>query len=637
MALDRISETIAHFAGFFELMENGVRLRPDSDGFNWQDNGFGPHKPLTVTPHGPTDEFDLAGYIPGLTPFWFFYQNPELFSLSMTSGLADLIHKADDPENMLDAGENAIPTASAFPGFGGYELPTAPSHFQVTFQMNHLSDNDMLGVTDVNDFISASVFAETMQVLVTYAGEISVVHPETFAAVMDDAADVHTQIMSGAGSGGTDTGGNATVSHIVGVETSGVMIDGVAADSMPDMSDILPVYHQADDNEDLVNLFEAEDGHSTVTGGNFVINETVISQQAPDAGLIIVAGDVISLTSISQTNVLQNIDQGIETEDASDLLINASEITLNSSLEDGSASGQVTMPSNWNVTRIEGDLISANWVEQQNFITDHDTATITWSAEDSYISLGENTGLNQVLSLDFTMHYDLIIIGGQMVDFNLIRQTNILLDDDTLSWDADHSFGAGGADNLLANFAQVNSTGTDSYQTLNSEYSDLIDGLADGYDGFPVGVDLSAAGGGTLNVLYISGDYFNVNMIDQINTLGDADQVDVVFDAMSERAAETDGDITFTHGSNALVNIATILDSGLDSTVMAGGQIYDDATLYQAGMVTEAGEDGMPPALATEAVAFLMEDATALPEDVSHVHPEAYSEAPADIMQCMTA
>ena len=69
-------------------------------------------------------------------------------------------------------------------------------------------------------------------------------------------------------------------------------------------------------------------------------------------------------------------------------------------------------------------------------------------------------------------------------------------------------------------------------------------------------------------------------------------------------------EVTVTSGSNLQVNAASIVAQGLDSTVMAGGEAYSDALIYQAELI----DDCAPPAgvqmdkLATEAVAFLADD-----------------------------
>jgi hypothetical protein len=71
-----------------------------------------------------------------------------------------------------------------------------------------------------------------------------------------------------------------------------------------------------------------------------------------------------------------------------------------------------------------------------------------------------------------------------------------------------------------------------------------------------------------------------------------------------------DGPVTITTGSNAVINIASILEYGLDSIVMVGGEVYDDVLLHQASLI-DPDADALGVAhtpLANEAVAFLADD-----------------------------
>jgi hypothetical protein len=94
-------------------------------------------------------------------------------------------------------------------------------------------------------------------------------------------------------------------------------------------------------------------------------------------------------------------------------------------------------------------------------------------------------------------------------------------------------------------------------------------------------------------------------------------------------------------GSNLLANTATIHDGGLDSVVMAGGDIYTDALIHQAELVSpDASPTGVAqaaqPALASEAVVFLadgMIDAPGVAE--ANLAPAAMDGGGVDLMQTM--
>lgn len=627
MPLDHISEVVAHFIGCFNLDEEGPRLRDPDEAVNWRPEEYPELNPFGLADPISLPGFKLAGYDPGLTPFWFSYMTPDLSmpavrAIATDGGTAPWWRDSDRPPGDTMG-------LSGTSGTVRFEIPTAPSQLTVSFQLNVMADNDSLGVHDLYAFKPVSDFEHPMSDLVAQARAISADFPTS----LNDVIAAPVPIFSDAVNSDESDSSDVVSAEFQGEASYQTVVNGEVVTELPVLSELFPDYFQADDTEET-SYFDAEAGHNTVSGGNFLINETIIVQAAPDAGLILVAGDVISLNATSQTNVLQNNDIGTDPEGLVDLAVNAAQMvqTVTSVEETDDAPA---MPSNWAVTRIDGDLINTNWVQQHNFITDHDTATITWSASDSFILTGGNTGLNQVISVNIAMNYDLIVIGGQMIDMNLIHQMNVLLDDDTLCADTDLPFTASGGDNLLCNLATIQQQGSDSFQNLTAEYADVIEGLGGGSDVFPTGADLSAAGDGMLSVLYISGDYINVNSVEQINTLGDADQVGVAFDGMSEYALETDGDITFTLGSNALVNVATIIDDGIDSTVMAGGDIYDDAMLYQAELIENDAGSSAP--LASEAVVFLMDETHSVPNELPLIGPDHPDECPSDITQCMIA
>ena len=238
--------------------------------------------------------------------------------------------------------------------------------------------------------------------------------------------------------------------------------------------------------------------------------------------------------------------------------------------------------------------------------------------------------------------YDLIMIGGNMISINWISQVNVMIDNDTLTYSGTVPGAFSGGDNLLFNGAIINSTGIDSYGQMQDNFATASTSLADGgltidesvaHDSVFEGVDI-------LRVLYIDGDFTTINWIEQTNVLGDSDQVHLALDNLE---AATGASVTVTTGSNATVNVASITEYGVDSMIAVNGDVYDDALLYQAGLVdTDADPLGVDmPALASEAVAFLADDM--MSPDTGHA-PDApititasESTASSDVMQSMLA
>jgi hypothetical protein len=143
---------------------------------------------------------------------------------------------------------------------------------------------------------------------------------------------------------------------------------------------------------------------------------------------------------------------------------------------------------------------------------------------------------------------------------------------------------------------------------MDAYHADLADAVMTGATGaIPLPVsDAAFEGSGTLNVLYITGDFLTLNMVDQTNVLGDADQVA----ALATEATYAGGaEVAVISGANALVNQATINTIGVDSDIHVAGEIYSDALIYQANFIEEGATDPYaaqgPAALASEAVLFL--------------------------------
>ena len=84
------------------------------------------------------------------------------------------------------------------------------------------------------------------------------------------------------------------------------------------------------------------------------------------------------------------------------------------------------------MTEIKGDMIFLNWVEQLNFMIDNDIHILSSTGVKTIVTTGENIALNDMSFTELGFHFDLIIVGGSIYDGNIIKQTNILLDDDLI-------------------------------------------------------------------------------------------------------------------------------------------------------------------------------------------------------------
>jgi len=662
MALDRTTEFVAHFIGAFQIAEDEARMRETTDGFRRAPDpqtDYDPRAPgetLLRAPYSP------EGYDPGLTPF--------RFPHAPAGGVAGAPAHADGWTAPQVPVHLAVPQGARLPSW--FEAPPAPPP-PVTFappppsqiavvahQANALVDHDVIAMGDTVDFAPPEVHHATLTGMVGAARAMS---PDPGGSPVEMAGTATTlgaataAGFDGAATAAVGLGGTATV--LTGTAATGGIVDGAAVETAPPLAELMPGHHQPADTgapetpatdalapggsaQGAAATFDVPEGHAVVAGGNLALNETLIAVRPVDAPVIAVMGDAVSMTAVSQVNVIRDVDTGAPgTVPSPSVAINAADISAVSSVPDDAPAPPDTLPVGWGVTRIEGDLVAVAWVDQYNFVSDHDRTEITFSGQDTRIITGDNVAFDQVSLTALSQSYDLIVVGGRMIDLTTIGQTNVLLDDDAVTYSGDWPPAVSLDDNLAYNGASIASVGVDVQGALGADLAAAGAAFADGATTLSADVAQDDMFYGTpyLSVLYISGDLIQITSITQTNIVGDADQVHLALDGFDADAASS---VTVTTGSNALVNIASILEFGLDSTVMVGGEAYDDLLLYQASLI-DADADPLGVAqqapLANEAVAFLADDM--IEADASFDAPIAAqidaTGAASDVMGAVTA
>jgi hypothetical protein len=513
----------------------------------------------------------------------------------------------------VPAPEIDVPTAAQVGPYGFSFMLLSPASVALIFgQVNVLSDQDIQIQHDFGiGFTPFAAFDTPMAALLETADKLDQLgaydHPSDAAAIKAVGWQIADDMAA------ISAGDHAT--PIEGGAVGGIHINGVATDTMPVLADHLPEVPEpvnlppGSTWEDQVSAeASADPAHIAITGGNALTNEVQLTVSWLDAPVMLVQGDALSVSVISQINVTS------ERLDASFGAAGTSEM-INAALQGITASpppkvlpeDEGIFPTSWIITTIHADLILCNWTTQQNFVIDHDVLSLTWSGGASFLRLGDNTLVNLAELLELGQGYDLIVIGGDMINVSMIRQTNVLLDADWVATaGGEVTLTAGG--NLLWNSAQITGTGQDDLMAMDAYHADLADAVMTGATGaIPLPVsDAAFEGSGTLNVLYITGDFLTLNMVDQTNVLGDADQVA----ALATEATYAGGaEVAVISGANALVNQATINTIGVDSDIHVAGEIYSDALIYQANFIEEGATDPYaaqgPAALASEAVLFL--------------------------------
>ena len=355
------------------------------------------------------------------------------------------------------------------------------------------------------------------------------------------------------------------------------------------------------------------------TGGNTLVNMASLTNSWATSQVIAVAGDCVELNAIVQINAVcdsNSIGSTLNSwtlgdSDPTESFNIAMFQHIDPSPEGADPTPAGGFPDSWSVTEISGDLIIMNWIEQFTFMTDQDIGIVSSSGIHTIVTTGENTAINDVSLQEFGLYYDLIIVGGNIYDANIIHQLNVLVDNDLIG--AVEGFETNGAGslstegNLLWNQAAI-VEGSSNFEAMPEDYVTAAQNLAAGnQDLGGIINDAVFAGLAHLNVLYISGNLLNLQYINQTNVLGDSDAVAL---AMDQLIAHPEAEWTIATGANQLVNFATINNFEPTTTTYVGGEHYSDEILIQADIISSEPDlmSQDPDALVNEAVAFLGDD-----------------------------
>ncbi|APG92640.1 hypothetical protein [Sinorhizobium americanum] len=633
---DKTTEAIAHFVGLFAIALEEIRLRDAYEEFKAHQEAQEeppqlPSVPVTVKAPYELKDFDpgipyrpaepdptepTPGFYPGLRP-------PEI-------PIARPAAEIDNP-HLFTRGSSSASSASA-PEF---QIDPPGSVAVYASQQIRLSDNDFVSLGGHGLKFSPQVDnSALMNDLIEAARQFSPLgdteipgSPEEIASFISTTAEqLDAFAAQQDGQEGTVVAKGETV--------AGTFVNGELVEEAPSLDDYLPPPEETPDEKPATSTeaggkFTAGQGKVTIeasveleAGGNTLVNSVELTNNWLQSNVLAVAGDHVELNAIVQINVLSdsdlvstslngwNLDPGKPSEAFNIAMFKHLDPQPNGAEQAGSGD----FPKAWAVTEIKGDLLISNWFEQLTFMSDEDTAILASAGTTASIITGDNTAINNVSLAELGHHYDLIFIGGNVYDANIIQQLNILLDNDLVG--AVEGFGTSGKGsastdgNLLWNEAAiVEAGGGSSVKPMPKSYLDAFGDLAGGKKTLPDGVlkDGAFAGMDGLRVLYISGDLVNLNYVKQTNILGDSDQIAL---AMSKLTADLDADWTISTGSNTLVNYAGIIDVDAGQTIYTGGTAYSDEILVQAELIKTdpylGGQD--PDALVSEAVAFLGDD-----------------------------
>ncbi|MGY6570589.1 MAG: hypothetical protein ACXIVE_16485 [Salinarimonas sp.] len=383
----------------------------------------------------------------------------------------------------------------------------------------------------------------------------------------------------------------------------------------------------------------APDATGTVaaSGGNVLVNEAALIDALIPARTLAVMGDVFQRDAIMQINILGNndlvaVNGAVQSAMASmaggsggDTLTNLAKVSHNPETLP-TATGLNPNGLIVNVDIADHDIFDVKMLVQQNLADDGDR--IYWGGTDAWsmMGFGGNIQANAARLLDLGKSYDLVIVMGSYYALNFVGQINILTDDDIVAL-----FGPpGGAaldyrsePNTLHNEARIDKRGEQNWTAMKPDAADLFAKLAAREDpGMEAFAGISGAATGKLDILVVTGDWYDVSVLWQVNMLADRDLVVMT--------GEEQGEVVT--GGNMLVNNATIVDFGAFHAQYAGGEVYQDLMLFQANIAFDSGEpmiaqgngEGDTQMLATEFIAFLDEEL---------IHEDAVAPAPSVALQ----
>jgi hypothetical protein len=657
METEKLSEIIAHFIGLFHVSTEDMRMRA-----NYVD-GYAAHQGPHDLPNDAvlTSDFssdltlhDYDPYTPYKSPIYHIQHIRPKYTLEDPPH-----HRGDGDGSVLMQGIFQPPTNDIYVNPEvKYQLEifvgpgSAISHLT---QVNVLSDDDYLDMTDgpykplnmgfvsdrLADFgLKAQLFTpfSTAQRTDSYDGLMAIGHQ------IHDYSQALQQ--SGANSLGTgdDVDFALAANRIYGTYVNGETVTEAPKldDFMPDRGlakpvDDLPEDH--DPNTIRIDDFSLSNSTTASIGSNLVSNIVAITETGVMSSVTAVLGNYHQIDAIFQSYVYSdqdNIDETLRANGAHDSLTIAKNIAsfqqeayFNPSASHAAADGDDPIfPNAWRVSVVHGD-----------------TTTVTTMGAQTTALLGGNELLNLASYLGIGMQYDLVIIGGNVLDMNAISQIALLYDNDWI-----HSHGGSPAmvqsgNNVVWNQASIHNIGAaDRFQSMPDYIQETIKHINDRDATMPEGLmsDPNFQGFAGLNVLYITGNLFNVNFIKQVSVLGDADHVTQAASKYIEN--NIGGTVSVDTGSNVVANLANITsyDSFGHSTYL-GGQLYSDAVLIQGGLVEhDTSEPQYAGKLANELVAFLHDDtdpgSTAAYDIINGGHDISWSLAhPVDVMQTAVA
>jgi hypothetical protein len=644
MASASFVEIISHFAGYLQIFQDITRDRIEYD------ESLAPHRSddyTTLRPdndhHFTPDDLDtLAGPAPELIP-----DDPA--QLAHVNPVRALVHPQDPDLDFFppfQAPTIRLPMPGGGGGGGGGD-----HHIRVVYQPGG-------GQSEV-EVHQHNVMYDNLTMLPADAvlaadGLITRLDADAMATIQHMADDANAQIpkdwwipQDGTSATGFLTTHDANWAANGGMPDAhsvhpGYYLNGVLQDPAPSAPDLTPLAAPTPLPDTGHGL-----GQWAVLGNNDSTNAALIVDLTHSARTMVVMGDYFKTDAMFQTNTTINHDH-ISVSDG----LGTPSITTGGNVANNIADFvhhpgiYSTIPvtyagPNWSVDVVNGDYYNVHSVVQTNYLM-HNGVIAQTSADTHYDLVGGNDQLGNLAQiLDGTIHYDLIVVQGAYHGMNVIFQNNVLLNDNYIKMAADGtdpSQSVTSGHNNLLNEGTIEDYGGNNFSPLSAD-AKTIDGLlAAGATSLDPNLGTAVAGtGGTFHVLYITGNYYDVNAVWQTNV---TDDVNVIYQLQNQPSAgamtyHPDGTVTqsVSTGNDRLANDAAIIDVNPDKTYV-NGHAYSDSILVQANLLPVNQDHAVNAdthALVPELIAFVNDS-----QDETHMTPAAIpSSAHADPIASM--
>lgn len=627
--MDDVGEHIERFAGYLRLLKNEESIKPFLEG-EAPEHGFEFSSiPLEALPQSPdpTPMVRSAGSAPRLP-------GPDA-APSLTPNAVFTPGGAMQFWNGADKGSLPPPHFNILPAqtFGVPDYDFTIEYFFLGSQLVHVSQTNTLEDGDTvlehpeagrpgwaNADSRLATFLEGAELLEAPADFVNLRDkvanpedfPEAFQVVLSAQSDAEEE-------------GESWLTPLA-VEGEGIWVDGVLSDTAPERPEFTDRDRLADpalgaDPETIDPTGETSDlktegrnglerpGMEAELGGNLALASASIRDINDAGGTLVVMGDVHDLSVIWQTNRLSDLDEAhfagpvAPLEADTNLLTNLARFQSDPSMIAAGLPSATPIAPRWNVDVVKGDLFDFNMLIQHNEIRDGDLSVQYAVTGFQRFVLGNN---ESVASSDIVVlrdYYDAIFVGGDMLRANMIFQYNVVFDDDVMrviGSGADGTAATLGGGNTLWNEALIQRFGSDIFTPVTDGAEDFLDTLKGRESTLedPPDLPVPAGGGMPLRVLFVEGNYFDVNAISQTNEIHDADAA-LQFGV---------GQMSLATGGNVAASVAQIVDfRGQGDVAMVGGEHYDDEMMIQTNILAEDQNVRVVDAqtLASEVIAFL--------------------------------